>query len=147
MSQSPFGPGRLPSPVFTPYAPANVSPAEETSIPAPAAPSFGQPVATPPFVAPPPATPTMPQAQAPHQGGAPNFLSAALPILAAALAGGKDPRAVGEGLAAFQRGRQLKMAEQEHVHDRQRREQTEAADFYSRAIEQSQQLDDPVAFE
>lgn len=131
---------------YNPLAPENLTPMATA---APSAPSFGQPVATPPFVPPPPPMPTFgrPPMNAQAHHGAPNFLSAALPILAAALAGGRDPRAVGEGLAAFQRGRQLKMAEQEHQHDRQRREHTEAAEFYSRAIEQSQQIDDPVAFE
>lgn len=147
MAFAPFGPGQLPSPVFTPYTPANVSPAEETSI-APTAPAFGSPVATPPFVASPASpVPTFnrPPMSEPHQG-APNFLSAALPILAAALAGGRDPRAVGEGLAAFQRGRQLKLAEQEHQQDRTSREQKEAAAFYSRMIDQAQAIDDPIDF-
>lgn len=105
------------------------------------------PMATPPFVAPPSPSfvPQIPQPQQ-DQGG-PNFMQGILPIIAAVMAGGKDPRAVGEGLAAFQKGRSLKLAERERDDQRQMRESRDRAEFYSRLVQNAQQFDDPVAFE
>ena len=111
------------------------------------------PMATPPFVGPQgPQMPTfnprpMPNPGMAQGGGAPNFMKGMLPILAAVMAGGKDPRAIGEGLAAFQKGRSLKQAERENQQDRTMREERERAEFYGRMIQNAQQFDDPVAFE
>lgn len=77
----------------------------------------------------------------------PNFVTMALPMIASALIGGKDPRAMAEGLAAFMQGRELRRAERESLEDRTRRRQQEQAEFYSRAIAAAQAFDDPIAFE
>lgn len=89
-------------------------------------------------------TPMMPPSQ-PSSGG-PGFISAFAPIVAS-LIGGKDPVAVGAGLAAYTQGQRLKKAEREQDHERQIREQREQAEFYGRVLENAQQFDDPIAFE
>src|SRR4051812_29056521 len=115
------------------------------SAPAPmmAATSPASPTASP--MAPSFSTPMMPRRPAPSSGG-PGFIDAFAPIVAS-LIGGKDPAAVGAGLAAYTQGQRLKMAEREQEHERQAREQREQAEFYSRVLENAQQFDDPIAFE
>jgi hypothetical protein len=96
---------------------------------APQAPSFGGP----PPVAPQPAV---------------SIWKALAPVAAAFIAGGgRDPAAIGTGLAAFQRGRQMKQQQGEQEADRLRQQQIEQAEFYARMIEQSQAIDDPLVFE
>lgn len=85
------------------------------------------------------------QPQAPVQR--PSLFQTIAPIAAAFLAGGKDPAAMGSGLAAFMRGRQMRQAQGEHDEDRVRRQQIEQAEFYSRMVEQANQIDDPIIFE
>lgn len=114
---------------------------------APATPFDVPAVATPPIVAlRPPQMPPFTVNQPPAHG-APNFLSMALPVIAAALMGRKDPRAVAAGLAGFMRGQDLKRAERETLQQRDERRQQEQAEFYGRAITQAQTFDDPVVFE
>jgi hypothetical protein len=100
-------------------------------------------LAPPSFAQPPMAAP---MAMAP-QPQAPSFLRTMLPVLASAIAAKGNPAAMGTGLAAYTQGQRLKRAQQEDEWTSAQRERMEAAQFYSRAIEQAQQFDDPVAFE
>ena len=136
----------MPTPFDALFAPTN--PLTASALPAfgGSAPSM-PPFATPPFV-PPSAPITLPPLQTERpQASSPDFVQAALPIVAALLAGGRDPRAIGEGLAAFQKGRSLKRAEQERTEDRAHRESQERAQFYGRALDTLNSIDDPLQFE
>ena len=109
------------------------------------------PAAPAPAPAPAPSVPAGPQAPInfmppqPTQGG-PQF-SQFLPLMVAALAGGKNVGAIGAGLASFMEGKRLRDRERLDARTLAQKEAFERAEFYSRAVSQAQQIDDPVLFE
>lgn len=111
-----------------------------------AMPAFGSPQIMP---GPPvPRPPTMGlQPRAGVQPGGPSFMGATLPILAAVLAGGRNPAAIGSGLAAFMQGKRIREADKMTREELARKREAESAEFYSRAIAQAQAIDDPITFE
>lgn len=147
----------MPNPFVDAYAPSRPSPFEglfdQPPVASQLATPFDEPVEAPPpapALAPPapigaPALRAVETAQPQARG--PNFVQMALPILASLIAGGKDPRAIGAGMAAWMRGADLKRQERESFLEREERKRQEQAEFYSRALTAAQQFDDPVAFE
>jgi hypothetical protein len=123
-------------------------------------PSFGAmppapaptPAPAPPLVVPPsplpmngPPAPTFapPMQLQPQQSTGANVAQ----LVPALLMGLKGLPEMGAALRGLQKGRDAKLARQEHVQQTQERRQREATEFYSRAIEESNKITDPVDFE
>lgn len=155
MSSPMFG-LQLPPSTFTPQAPVPMPIAAEVPPQTFAPPAFqsspmGVPAPTqmmPPEQSMPAAPPPLPpRRNAQQPGQPPSFLQAILPVAAAVLAGGRDPRAIAAGLTAFQRGRRNKLALEEDEIARTQREEMERADFYGRAMQEAATITDPVHFQ
>jgi hypothetical protein len=112
-------------------------------------PSFLTATAAPPPVVPEAPHTFMPSFGAPQrpQSKTPGFLQAILPAAISMLTAHGDPVVAGAGLAGIVQGRRLRQAQQENEYDRQTRERQEAAQFYTRALSDGNQFDDPVQFQ
>lgn len=68
-------------------------------------------------------------------------------MIPALLVGLKNPELVGAALRGLQKGRDAKLARQEHAQQTQDRRAREATEFYARAVQESSAITDPVDFE
>lgn len=111
----------------------------------PSAPAFAAPAPMAPPTAGPMAAPSFaPPAYAPPRQGTGQQLAQLIPAL---LIGLKDPGAMGAALRGLQKGRDRKLAQYEDEFARTERKSREAAEFYARAMQQANQIEDAADFE
>lgn len=142
MPSSPFAARPMPeaSDVGAPSFSAVPPPAPPIVVP-PSMPMPGLPApAAPPAVAPPSFAPPAAVTQQPVG-------SQIAQMVPALLMGIKGPEYMGAALRGLQKAKDKKLAQSEHEFQTKDRRTREAADFYGRAVEQSQNITDPVDFE